>query len=246
MPPATLVRKVMAYELAESKKNKRKKIRKKAEYPSSSRKRASAAEQIKTTKSMTSTSVSSSSERILSIGAKSYRIQFEYSPHGRNKCPSCDQRIRKDALRIGVLTSGRKRRRFYHAQCLPEELRKVLPQHFNLRPTLEGEQQLSAMMVQRGPMQRSPATSAISGRANKSPEVIVIDDSEDECDSRNISHGENSVSETLEDNRVIENDCDCDDNNDDEIQVEETYTCAQVVQQKFDRAAANGEIVVID
>lgn len=74
--------------------------------------------------------------------------------------------------------------------------------------------------------------------ANSSPEVIVIDDSDEE-DGDDTAH--NNTMQT-------QNTCDNDssDDEDDEILLEETLTCAQVVQQKFDRAAANGEIVDID
>jgi len=100
-------------------------------------------------------------------------------------------------------------------------------------------------MVQRGPMQILAGTSEIPRRANRSPEIIVIDDSEDECDSSNTPDGDTAAFGITEDQSVIENDGDDDDGND-EIQFGETFTCEQVVQQKFDRAAANGEIVVID
>lgn len=68
------------------------------------------------------------------------------------------------------------------------------------------------------------------------PEVIEIDDSDDE-NHANINN--TAFAQTQND----END---DNEDDDDIVCEETLTNAQVIQQKFDRAAANGEIVSID
>lgn len=64
-------------------------------------------------------------------------------------------------------------------------------------------------------------------------EVIVIDDSDEEDQANNNSAAQ------------VQNQ-DMDDEDDDDIVCEETLTNAQVIQQKFDRAAANGEIVPID
>jgi hypothetical protein len=76
--------------------------------------------------------------------------------------------------------------------------------------------------------------------ANSSPEVIVIDDSDEE-ESDDSSHDNTTQAHSQ---NTCDNDCSADE--DDEILLEETLTCAQVVQQKFDRAAANGEIVDIN
>ena len=78
-------------------------------------------------------------------------------------------------------------------------------------------------------------------QSNNPPEIIEIIDSDEEDDS-NSPAGVNTTTASAS----AQNNSDSDDSDDDEIVCEETLTNAQVVQQKFDRAAANGEIVAID
>ncbi len=71
-------------------------------------------------------------------------------------------------------------------------------------------------------------------RANASPEIIVIDDSDDE---------EARTAKTAKPPSPAHSDASV---NNGEVMCEDTLTCAQVIQKKFDQAEANGEIVTID
>lgn len=81
---------------------------------------------------------------------------------------------------------------------------------------------------------RTAAIERSRRHSNRSPEIIVIDDSDDEKDS---SSALGKFSKPPPQNQVED---------DGEVLCEETLTCAQVIQKKFDEAAANGEIVDID
>jgi len=97
-----------------------------------------------------------------------------------------------------------------------------------------------------------------SRRPIDTPEIIFIDDSDDDEDAGNDNAYETIAAAALPSpaasvpvrngggrgKKGVGNVDDDDD--DEEIAVEDTLTCAQVIQQKFDRAAANGEIVAID
>eukprot|EP00536_Pseudo-nitzschia_multiseries_P013420 jgi/Psemu1/35207/gm1.35207_g len=95
--------------------------------------------------------------------------------------------------------------------------------------------------------QRVGANSNSSHRTNDHAEIIVIDDTDDE-DEEDVgvnrtgggTKGGDALAQEHGDEAIDEND------EDDEISVGETLTCAQVIQQRFDLAAAHGEIVDID
>ncbi|VEU44754.1 unnamed protein product [Pseudo-nitzschia multistriata] len=82
-----------------------------------------------------------------------------------------------------------------------------------------------------------------SRRTNDPSEVIVIDDTDDEDEVDMGNKSDSAVPEGLEKDDRLGDD---DDDDDGEVLVGGTLSCAQVIQQKFDQAAANGEILTID
>jgi len=84
---------------------------------------------------------------------------------------------------------------------------------------------------------RSAAAERSRRHSNRSPEVIVIDDSDDEKAGSSALGNTGKASKPLPQNHVED---------DGEVLCEEMLTCAEVIQKKFDQAAANGEIVDID
>mmetsp|Transcript_27737 Transcript_27737/g.65152 ORF Transcript_27737/g.65152 Transcript_27737/m.65152 type:complete len:363 (-) Transcript_27737:609-1697(-) len=94
---------------------------------------------------------------------------------------------------------------------------------------------------------RLPARSNSSRRRNEPVEIIEIDDSDEDDGSINDTGAAAAeAAQALANLRGPEGTDKSGDDDDDEIAVGETLTCAQVIQQRFDRAAANGEVVAID
>mmetsp|Transcript_6448 Transcript_6448/g.15660 ORF Transcript_6448/g.15660 Transcript_6448/m.15660 type:complete len:328 (+) Transcript_6448:179-1162(+) len=84
---------------------------------------------------------------------------------------------------------------------------------------------------------RSAAVERSRRHSNRSPEVIVIDDSDDEKAGSSALGNPGKAVKPPPQNQVED---------DGEVLCEETLTCAEVIQKKFDQAAANGEVVDID
>jgi hypothetical protein len=210
----------------------------------------------KTAKRKTTTTSSGNS----AVGADAFQTRIESSPNARAKCRCCGKRIEKLQQRIAIpigTTSRRLACRYYHTQCFPQQLRSTLPQQILQQlntdiqgiqqDAIENQQNAIEMLREFRRLMEDEALELRFGATEDPPEVIVIDDSDDEEDDGNDTLVENITQATPPSLHNHGGD-DSDDggDGDDDIAVEETLTCAQVVQQKFDRAAANGEIVAID
>ena len=265
MPPAGLIRKVIEYEISEADKSRKRTKSKKTKSSSSARKRttntkrkkkrlpnrkkaASKALSVRSEKKTTKcTTVAKNTDgmapsKSAAVGANStqvrmfddYHITIEISPSSKAKCRCCGQIIQKRQERV-LATKGRSRTQFYHLSCLHNKMGNPL---FAGLWDATSRQQLRVESRQRW----AAAITDNSRRkdAHSSPEIIVIDDSDDE-EAKNSNSLDSAA---IVANTSTRNQSDYD-GGDYEILFEETLSCAQVVQQKFDRAAANGEIVSI-
>ena len=154
--------------------------------------------------------------------SEGYQLKLELSPNGRAKCRCCNQKIQKVQERVSI-TKG-KQAQFYHKACLIRSKSGQNDSYF--------WRALTAEIVRTGLF-----TGIDQHPRNNDPEVIVIDYSDDDEDLGNNNNNAAQAQNHQHDDE---------DDDDDDIVCEETLTNAQVIQQKFDRAAANGEIVSID
>jgi len=142
MPPASLVRKVLTYELSEMDKNRKRKNSQKPKHSAPKRiiinkatyKRARAAMGASTKpKAKTSAAARSSTKAAKSkpatMGSNSTKQRqgtwIESAPNKRSKCRYCHRSIEKGQTRLVISTGSRSK--YCHPQCIPEKMRKTLP-----------------------------------------------------------------------------------------------------------------------
>ena len=197
--------------------------------------------------------------------------KVEYSPNSLAKCKSCQNKIQKRSVRIGIPVWYARYQKYqyhyYHLECCPDNIRSTVP---NIHQTLIQQKQTENEKYQivhgirhelRQQLKRLRLTFA--KHLKIAPYCIFKDVVLDEIvfmlpETNNQLLNISGIGPTKLQNfgtpilsiirqyknkqRIVDYDVDEDSNS---IAIGETLTCEQLVQQKFDHAAANGYIIEI-